>query len=263
MDNKPYYTPIEFKQPPIYINGFATEQIINEILYHKKIKEVKKLYCDSDSPSIIPNIEFEVRIGYINQSINKFYPWVSKKKFNTYYYKITNSDFFKLEDDWHQEISYYWNNANSNIGEVRTTSKYKKNKRFSVDHITKKKIYTQNIKFIQDITNKNNNIMRLNISIETPVHKLDIPNIVNPRWVRIKVRKNYIYKDWRYSFIKIWEGVDHKSAELSFINDSPKLSIEIENNNPKLFQENFTYAICSLLMKGEDFFENSKGSILV
>lgn len=115
--------------------------------------------------------------------------------------------------------------------------------------------------------------LRVVLNYEEKIHRKDLPNIINPSFVRIKSRKTFFYTSenfpssspiWRIDLTQSWSGKSKSEAEIAQKTQEPVYEIELECLNPKALmispKHDHFYVACSLLLKMRDFvshFENN------
>lgn len=91
------------------------------------------------------------------------------------------------------------------------------------------------------------------ISLKEEIHVHDLPPFVDTDFVRIKDRKSFFYKHWRYDFTKVWQAHTVSQAEAL---SSPRFEVEVECLKPLdiIRRENHLYLAVDFIQKIRSLF---------
>lgn len=93
--------------------------------------------------------------------------------------------------------------------------------------------------------------LRFSISSETPIPTEHLPAFTNTTLVRIKQRKSYTFRHWRFDVSRVWQGETRLSADNAQKNSAPNYEVELElvDAAPYLEAHSDEYIAKSMCMK--------------
>ena len=216
-------------------------------------------------------VEFEARFGQFQSSgKGHFTPGVSAQTLSTIEKMLESFTEWDSGTNWEDMHDYFYTHEGASI---RTTVHFQHDsENFDMTHITKQTVNQVNLKRMGASLTPTSYDMRVSLNRECP-HK-DLPPIVTPQFVRIKKRRSFSLKHWRFDLSRVWEGKTRLEAEMRQSKHEPIYEFEVEWVNPHEYlkmDSNHTneYVATSLLLKMMDFmqwkghfkpFESSKTS---
>lgn len=152
------------------------------------------------------------------------------------------------EPDWKHMHDYFYELPDKR--KVHTTSSFET----MGDLILDVQHYTQTNVDELTIAAPNSSNIRLVLSNETTVTATELPEIVMPSKMCIRMRRSFVYKFWRFDLTKRWVGASRLLAERAQQLDVAKYEIELECISPleylRITPNN--YIATSLLLKIND-----------
>lgn len=166
-----------------------------------------------------------------------------------------------VDGEWKHQHDFFYELSDGR--RVRTSSSFDIDNQplMDVQHVTKTRYSTVDLhvptggKSVYDI--------RVALSSETPVPPQDLPDTVIPTLVRIKQRRSFIYKHWRFDMTKVWSGGSRLAAEQAQQAKSTTYEIELECASPVecLQSSQDNYIATSLLLKMCDLLPEPLGKL--
>jgi len=227
--------------------------------------------------------ELEARFGTIsNDGKNTFQPGVSREFMDQTLVAVGKFRQWHLVKDWEETHDYYYElppHPEDLRGQgilVRTSVAFRKSvgepARLVTEHICKQIRDKQDFRFVADnrmgaVSPPGTDVrVTLNFEENIPADNIatSIPPRVQPKYVRIKNRKSFVYQPshatvpiWSLDFTKSWSAPTRSEAEMKQRNQQTIYEIEVECLDPYTYMNNPQrdqfYLATSLMLKMRDF----------
>lgn len=186
--------------------------------------------------------EAELRLGKAsNSSFNAF---VDESDFLQLLSFLKSFSQWEKETPFERSIDYFFKWGDRTIRSSVTTL----HNQLKIDHVYKDTTASLILR-LSDID------VRISLKEEVRVH--DLPPFTETDFVRIKERKSFFYKHWRYDFTKVWQAATVSAAEQI---PTPRFEVEVECLKPLdiLRQENHLYLAVDFIQKIRSLFPNER-----
>ena len=222
----------------------------------KQVKLLRKLTQQSKHDAKM-HFELEARLG--TYSGNSFTPGVNYETLEHIQRMLESYDNWdSMSPQWVEMHDYFYPSPTIEGGNIRSTVQFQPDSaRKSIDivHLLKKRLSKLDVAYQGEGTESAYN-MRFTLAQEVTIDKDDVPDIVKPRFIRIKKRREFSKGCWRFDLTKTWSGATRIEAEQK-MNSEPIYEVEVECIDPKsyLSQDYHTdqYVATSILVKLLDF----------
>lgn len=248
---------------------------VNNLLQQLPVANEKNIFNEG-------KFELEARFGTIsNDGKNLFQPGVTSDFMHRCLRYLETFEDWKMVKNWEETHDYYYElpphpeDLRRQGILVRTSVAFKKNVEGKVEiipeHICKQIRDKQDFKFIDNhkigaISSPGMDV-RVSLNFEEKIppdnHGLNIPPRVQPKYVRIKNRKSFVYQPshasvpiWSMDFTKSWSAETRSAAETKQKNRNTVYEIEVECLDPYMYmndpRRDQFYLATSLMLKLRD-----------
>lgn len=164
--------------------------------------------------------------------------------------------------EWHQLQDFFYHDAAER--RLRTRVHYDTRQlTLASEHVHKRVL--KNVTFDANVKlGDKTGALRVALATEQPVRSEELPNVVTPKWVRLRARRSFFWggtRDapvWRYDFTLNWHAATRDAAEQKQKLEPPTCEIECE-----LLDRSYAAAhdpehtAVSLLLKARDLLSES------
>ena len=187
--------------------------------------------------------EAEIRLGNVSPN-SAFNACIEESDFQHLLSFLQQFSQWEKETPFERSIDYFFNWGNRTVRSSVTTVQ----NQLKIDHVYKETTDSLVVQ-LSDLD------VRISLKEEIRVH--DLPPFVNTDFVRIKDRKSFYYKQWRYDFTKVWQAATVSEAEQL---PTPRFEIEVECLKPLeiIRRENHLYLAVDFIQKIRSLFPTER-----
>lgn len=226
----------------------------------KQVKLLRKLTQQSKHDAKM-HFELEARLGTFSGST--FTPGVNYETLDHIQRMLESyEDWDSVTPQWVEMHDYFYPSPAiaEDDGNIRSTVRFhppeSSRKSIDIEHLLKKRLSKLDLGYQGEGTESAYH-MRFTLAQEVTIDKDDVPDIVKPKFIRIKHRREFTKGCWRFDLTKTWSGATRIEAENQQMNQEPRYEVEVECIDPKqyLSQDYHTdqYVATSILVKLLDF----------
>lgn len=200
--------------------------------------------------------ELEVRLGALSQT-NRFSATLHPLTFNDICSSLELCTEWTTTARWVESVDVFFHAATP--GSASSPLASQRTLRTSicgdtVKHVEKTRLVSQFLRCQSvraAISSECGLDLRAAISSEVPVDAALLPAMTVTTLVRIKQRKSYTFRHWRFDVTRVWQGPTRLAADDAQKNSAPSYEVEIElvNAAPYLAAHSDEYIAKSLCMK--------------